>query len=500
MLTDIQITLNPVLSVDVQAKLQYVKDHAGLQHLDYEHSGHTGFASSTYVNTELSKKVDKVVGSSLVPDTKVSSYDSHLTNHSNPHQVTKSQVGLGSVVNKGMDDSPTSGSANYVKSGGVHTELSKKVDKVSGSSLVPDSKVSSYDSHLTNKNNPHSVTKSQVGLGNCDNTSDANKPISNAVQNALNSKADLVNGVIPSSQLPSYVDDVVDFDKQVSGADFLAQTLATELGSMVWVAATKAIAGDLYYRKFLVNNDGTEAGLTIVSPESGKIYVGKTDTNCFRWTGSNLVEISKSIGLNSSRDAGTSTTAYQSRYGAQNYADIVELQNNKLPKVNPEVTSMGSNDNSVATKKYVDDKTVTPFTIFRHVIRINGKPDFTIYDEPPISCNTFNGTIVLYLKTSTPFTSISDLIDYTGRKPGEKPYDTPTFMSTFIPVQGAIYSGGITGPCGGILQYFYCSMYDKINFTYFYKSSSTTKAFEIKNGTVAKENIATFADTVYEVI
>ena len=47
------------------------------------------------------------------------------------------------------------------------------------------SKVSSYDTHLANTSNPHSVTKSQVGLGNVDNTSDLNKPISTATQNAL---------------------------------------------------------------------------------------------------------------------------------------------------------------------------------------------------------------------------------------------------------------------------------------------------------------------------
>jgi hypothetical protein len=34
--------------------------------------------------------------------------------------------------------------------------------------------------HASNTSNPHSVTKSQVGLGNCDNTSDANKPVSTA--------------------------------------------------------------------------------------------------------------------------------------------------------------------------------------------------------------------------------------------------------------------------------------------------------------------------------
>ena len=44
-------------------------------------------------------------------------------------------------------------------------------------------------SHTSNTSNPHSVTKSQVGLGNVDNTSDANKPVSTAQQTALDLKA-----------------------------------------------------------------------------------------------------------------------------------------------------------------------------------------------------------------------------------------------------------------------------------------------------------------------
>lgn len=43
--------------------------------------------------------------------------------------------------------------------------------------------------HVENTNNPHSVTKAQVGLGNVDNTSDADKPVSTATQTALNAKA-----------------------------------------------------------------------------------------------------------------------------------------------------------------------------------------------------------------------------------------------------------------------------------------------------------------------
>lgn len=50
------------------------------------------------------------------------------------------------------------------------------------------------ETHINNKSNPHKVTKDQVGLGNVDNTSDANKPISTATRNALNSKFNASDG------------------------------------------------------------------------------------------------------------------------------------------------------------------------------------------------------------------------------------------------------------------------------------------------------------------
>jgi hypothetical protein len=55
--------------------------------------------------------------------------------------------------------------------------------------------LSTLTSHTSNTSNPHATTKAQVGLGNADNTSDANKPISTATQTALNAKqATLVSG------------------------------------------------------------------------------------------------------------------------------------------------------------------------------------------------------------------------------------------------------------------------------------------------------------------
>ena len=54
-------------------------------------------------------------------------------------------------------------------------------------------KVDDYDGHLSDLNNPHGVTKTQVGLGNVDNTSDTDKPISTAQQAALLQKQNVLN-------------------------------------------------------------------------------------------------------------------------------------------------------------------------------------------------------------------------------------------------------------------------------------------------------------------
>jgi hypothetical protein len=61
-------------------------------------------------------------------------------------------------------------------------------------SIVVDSKiVDGVNLHSQSTNNPHAVTKSQVGLPNADNTSDINKPISLATQAALDDKLEAVD-------------------------------------------------------------------------------------------------------------------------------------------------------------------------------------------------------------------------------------------------------------------------------------------------------------------
>ena len=140
---------------------------------------------STATQAALDKKAD-ATAVSLLDTNKANAADltSHTGNKSNPHGVTATQVGLGNVPNVATNDQTptyTAASSNAELSSGE--KLSVSMGKIAKA-------ISSLISHLADKNNPHNVTKNQLGLGNVNNTSDADKPISTATQAALNNKAD----------------------------------------------------------------------------------------------------------------------------------------------------------------------------------------------------------------------------------------------------------------------------------------------------------------------
>lgn len=63
--------------------------------------------------------------------------------------------------------------------------------------------------HVGNTANPHQVTKAQVGLGNADNTSDANKPISTAAATALAGKQPLDSDLTAIAAIDPVNNDIV---------------------------------------------------------------------------------------------------------------------------------------------------------------------------------------------------------------------------------------------------------------------------------------------------
>ena len=126
---------------------------------------------------------------------------------------------------------------------------------------------------LTTKNG---YTKSEI-----DN--ELGRKLNTSLKGTANGVASLdANGKVPSSQLPSYVDDVLEFANKTA---FPA------------------------------------------SGESGKIYVANDTNLTYRWSGTAYVEISSSLALGE-----TASTAYAGNKGKQNADNIASLQTTKADK------------------------------------------------------------------------------------------------------------------------------------------------------------------------
>lgn len=104
------------------------------------------------------------------------SISAHISNKSNPHSVTKAQVGLGNVNN-------TSDSAKPVSTA--------QATAIADAKKAGTDAQSSIDTHAANKRNPHGVTAAQVGA------------IATSQKGAKNGVATLdSSGKVPSGQLP----------------------------------------------------------------------------------------------------------------------------------------------------------------------------------------------------------------------------------------------------------------------------------------------------------
>ena len=96
----------------------------------WETDGKNGWIPEYQVNEEpLTSEQVYAINSGITSD-KVSSYDAHLIDTSNPHSVTKSQVGLSDVINSGDSAIPIEGGTTKFTTGGAYTELAKKNDKI----------------------------------------------------------------------------------------------------------------------------------------------------------------------------------------------------------------------------------------------------------------------------------------------------------------------------------------------------------------------------------
>ena len=349
-----------------------------------------------------------------------SSLSSHTGNKSNPHSVTKAQVGLGSVANYDQskaiksitrsgttftataldgttttftqqDTNTTYNIASSSSNGLMSADDKKKLDSIASGAQVNSITGVKGDSETTYRTGNVNITKANIGLSNVENKSSAtirgeltkanvttalgytppttnttygiatsttagliksggdvtvdatsgtisindnshSHTISNisGLQSALDSKLNTSlkgaknglatldsSGTVPSSQLPSYVDDVVDV------------SMKSDLSS------------------------ATNANGDTITPESGKIYIddiGTSATNkTYRWSGTTFVVISETLALGE-----TSSTAFDGARGkvAYNHSQSaharVDATNTKASTTNGHISINGA-DTTVYT-------------------------------------------------------------------------------------------------------------------------------------------------------
>lgn len=112
-------------------------------------------------------------------------------------------------------------------------------------------------------------------------------------------------GKIPASQLPSYVDDVIDI------IDFVTENPSSGM-----------VAGNKYYNTVSgkIYEAVSPTGGFEVTPESDKIYVKLYDSTIWRWSGTTMAQVNTSLALGE-----TSTTAYRGDRGKIAYDHSVNM-------------------------------------------------------------------------------------------------------------------------------------------------------------------------------
>lgn len=101
--------------------------------------------------TRVEKLISDEAATRAQADTDVNAkVDSHIANKSNPHGVTKAQVGLGNVNNTSDADKPVS---------------TAQATAIADAKAAGTNAQTNLTTHMQNKSNPHGVTRDQLGLG-----------------------------------------------------------------------------------------------------------------------------------------------------------------------------------------------------------------------------------------------------------------------------------------------------------------------------------------------
>ena len=324
--------------------------------------------------------------------------------------ITKSMVGLGNVDNTADSDKPVSTAQQ--------SALDLKAPLASP----------------TFTGTVNGITKSMVELGNVDNTADADKAISDLTQIALDAKqeagsyATLVDGVVPAIQLPSYVDDVVEFAE-------------------------------------LVNFP--------VTGEVGKIYVATATGKIYRWSGTIYIGIDPSPGSSDAVTEGVENLYYTAERAAADApvqsvagrSGIVALSKTDVGLGNIDNTADVDKPVSTAQQSALDLKAPLASPTFSGTVSgitksmvglgnvdntadadkaISTAQQIALNLKAPLASPTFTGTVSGITKSMVGLGNVSNTGD------ADKPVSNPqqTALALKAPLESPTFTGTVLFPAG----------------------------------------------------
>jgi hypothetical protein len=226
-------------------------------------------------------------------------------------------------------------------------------------------------SHIANTSNPHSVTKTQIGLENVDNIQQI--PLSQ--KGAINGVAELnASGFVKNTQLPSYVDDVLEFANLASFP---------------------------------------------LTGESGKIYIALDTNKTYRWSGTVYVIISETITIGEVK-ADTEIASAISLKHAQG-SDIQDLSGLEL--LSNKKTDVEANKTS--NTFYASIKAVYDWAVAKFLPLTGGTINGNVIVSGTLSASNLSGTntgdqdLSTYTNQGNTFNGVNQLVktDGTGKLP-----------------------------------------------------------------------------------